>query len=55
MYLCITNEQYEHVNAVWNTFEMNSMGEYHGLYLKSDILLLTDVFENFRKDLSALL
>ena len=45
----ITNEEYQHAQNVWNEFGLSSMGEYHDLYLKSDILLLTDVFENFRK------
>ena len=26
---------------------MNSMGDYHGLYLKTGLLLLADVFERF--------
>ena len=26
---------------------MNTMGDYHDLYLKADVLLLTDVFETF--------
>ena len=30
-------------------FQSEKHGEYHDLYLESDILLLADVFENFRK------
>ena len=28
-------------------FTMNTMGDYHDLYLKADVFLLVDVFEKF--------
>ena len=45
----ITNGEYDHSKKVWKTFNIKTMGEYHDLYLKSDVLLLADVLESFRK------
>ena len=33
---------------MWGVFEINNRGEFHDLYVKSDTLLLADVYENFR-------
>ena len=46
----ITNTDYEHANNVFKTMNCKNIGDYHDLYLISDILLLTDIFENFRKN-----
>ena len=45
----INDENYKHAQNVWTTFKLESMGQYHNLYFKSDVLLLADVFEKFRK------
>ena len=38
-----------HAKRICKDFEIKSLGEYHDLNIKSDVLLLADVFENFKK------
>ena len=45
----ITDDDYLHAQQVWDTFNCATLGDYHDIYLETDVLLLADVFENFRK------
>ena len=44
----ISDENYAHTQKVWETFEMKNLEDYHNLHNRVDVLLLADVFENFR-------
>ena len=44
----ISNKDHTHSQKVWEVFKIKNLGEYHDLYVQCDILLLADVFENFR-------
>ncbi|MES9881403.1 MAG: C2H2-type zinc finger protein [Sedimenticola sp.] len=44
----VSETDYEHAHNVFETFRHKTLGDYHDLYLKSDVVLLCDVFEQFR-------
>ena len=45
----ISDGDYEHARKVWTEFGIKNMGEYHDLYLRTDAILLANVFESFRR------
>ena len=45
----ISETDYAHANNIFKKFNINNLGKYHDLYVRSDTLLLADIFENFRQ------
>ena len=44
----ISEEDYERAQRVWKEFGMHNLGDYHDLYLRTDVVLLANVLEAFR-------
>jgi hypothetical protein len=44
-----SNTDYNQAQNVWNTFDCKSLLDYHNIYLKSGVFLLTDTRENIRE------
>jgi len=45
----VSEADYKFAQHMFETFKCKDMRDYHNLYLMSDVLLLADVFTNFRK------
>ena len=44
----VSDTNYEHACSIWREFGIRNMGEYHDLYLRTNVILLANVFKSFR-------
>ncbi|GET55718.1 uncharacterized protein LOC110249295 [Rhizophagus irregularis DAOM 181602=DAOM 197198] len=45
----ISDKEHEYAQYVWEKAGCKTMQDYHDIYLKTDVLLLADIFQNFRE------
>ena len=46
----ITLSKYEELKIIWISFGCHNLGEFLEIYLEYDVLMLTDIFENFQNE-----
>ena len=46
--LGISKCNYEHAQTVWRAFGMKDLGDYHNLFLETNVLWLSNIFKTFR-------
>ena len=44
----MSQDEYDHMMKLWNTFDINTWSEYYELYNVLDVILMADAFEHFR-------
>ena len=44
----ISEDDYQHAQRVWKEFGIRNLGDYHNLYLRTNVVLLANVYEAFR-------
>ena len=44
----ISEDEHEFIQELWETFKLKNLGELHDLYMETDVLLLADIFQEFR-------
>ena len=45
----ISSDDYQHAQRVWKEFRIRNLGDYHDLYLRTNVVLLANVYEAFRE------
>ena len=45
----ISQEDYQFGQKLWETFDLKNIGKLHDFYMETDVCLLGDVFEIFKK------